>query len=233
MDIKTFEHNTAGKDYACGDIHGCFSRLERTLADVRFDAGCDRLFSVGDLVDRGPESDRVLEFLDKPWFHAVRGNHDQMAIDYTAGELDPASYVTDGGSWFVRKTHQQRMPYRNAMAQLPVGIELDDGDGGRICIVHADCPAPSWNAFKVELDGPRAREVRSRAMWSRDRIRSDRSDGVPDAMALLVGHTPVQRTTSLGNVFFIDTGAGHFSGLLTLVELMPQSGVILREVAHA
>jgi len=38
----------------------------------------DQLFSVGDLVDRGPESHRVLEWLARPWFFAICGNHDFM-----------------------------------------------------------------------------------------------------------------------------------------------------------
>ncbi|WP_156803421.1 metallophosphoesterase [Frateuria aurantia] len=45
-----------------GEIHGCFSRLEAALALVGFDAGRDRLFAVGDLVDRGPESAEVLNW---------------------------------------------------------------------------------------------------------------------------------------------------------------------------
>ena len=48
--------NTVGRDIAVGDIHGCFTELQRGLDTIGFDPCTDRLFSVGDLVDRGPES---------------------------------------------------------------------------------------------------------------------------------------------------------------------------------
>lgn len=78
--MPRFARNVAGRDFAVGDIHGCFSYLERSLEVIGFDEGVDRLFSVGDLVDRGPESDQVLTWLGKPWFHAICGNHEVMAI---------------------------------------------------------------------------------------------------------------------------------------------------------
>jgi len=47
--------NQAGKDYVIGDLHGCYELLERLLDAVGFDKSKDRLFSVGDLIDRGPD----------------------------------------------------------------------------------------------------------------------------------------------------------------------------------
>ena len=55
-----------GRDFAVSDIHGCFSHLSRSLKSIGSDASVDRLFSVGDLVDRGTESDQVL-----PWLNSV------------------------------------------------------------------------------------------------------------------------------------------------------------------
>ena len=69
--MPRFEQNTAGRDFAVGDIHGCFTELQRGLDAIGFDASADRLFSVGDPVDRGPESHHALRWLDRPWFHAI------------------------------------------------------------------------------------------------------------------------------------------------------------------
>ena len=46
----------AGRDFVVGDVHGCFRTVENALRRVGFDPGCDRLFSVGGLVNRGPNS---------------------------------------------------------------------------------------------------------------------------------------------------------------------------------
>ena len=51
--MPRFAQNTVGRDFAVGDIHGCFTELQRGLEAIGFDPSTDRLFSVGDLVDRG------------------------------------------------------------------------------------------------------------------------------------------------------------------------------------
>ncbi|WP_261986408.1 metallophosphoesterase, partial [Enterococcus faecium] len=62
--VKHFGPNSIGRDFAVGDIHGCFSRLNSALNTIEFDPSKDRLFSVGDLVDRGPECHLILEWLE-------------------------------------------------------------------------------------------------------------------------------------------------------------------------
>jgi len=63
--------NVQGRDLAVGDIHGHFDRLQQSLDAVGFNKEKDRLFSVGDLVDRGPFSRAALHWLEQPWFYAV------------------------------------------------------------------------------------------------------------------------------------------------------------------
>lgn len=84
--VVHYGQNTAGRDFAVGDIHGCFSALQQALDAIGFSESTDRLFSVGDLVDRGPESEQVLTWLDKPWFHAICGNHDFMTWRSALGD---------------------------------------------------------------------------------------------------------------------------------------------------
>jgi serine/threonine protein phosphatase 1 len=80
--VRALSANHAGRDFVVGDLHGCFDLLDRLLEAVRFDAGCDRLFSVGGLVDYGPDSLRSLEFLGAPWFYAVQGVHERMLQEF-------------------------------------------------------------------------------------------------------------------------------------------------------
>lgn len=64
--------------YAIGDIQGCYDPLQRLLEQVNFDPAKDTLWSVGDIVNRGPESLKVIRFLKSLENQCVTvlGNHD-------------------------------------------------------------------------------------------------------------------------------------------------------------
>ena len=221
--LQHFPINTAGRDWAVGDIHGHFTRLQRALDAVGFDPATDRLFSVGDLVDRGPESDQVDAWLAKPWFHAVRGNHEQMAVE--AYRFDPSGRVGDvhlanGGAWLYARSSVEQACYVELLADLPLIIEVETPQG-LIGIVHADCPYHLWSEFTwAAKDGSQAEaeHVSAMAQWSRRRITAEDCSGVDGVRAVVVGHTPVRRPAVLGNVYHIDT-AGWMDGHFTLLDL--------------
>jgi serine/threonine protein phosphatase 1 len=215
--LKHFPLNEAGRDFVVGDIHGCFAKLQVKLDEIGFDPEKDRLFSVGDLVDRGPESEKALEWLDKPWFHAVRGNHEQMAIDHCSGLSDAGLYAYNGGAWMLGKTKAEAQQYADAFSALPIAIEVETKDG-LVGIVHADPVLKSWTELKQALEGPRADQFAQLCIWSRDRASQKDTTEVDGIEAVIVGHTPMQQPISLGNVFYIDTGA-VFGHELTIVEI--------------
>lgn len=218
--IKRYERNPLGRDLIVGDIHGHFTRLQSALNAVAFDPFRDRLFSVGDLVDRGPESKDVLSWLDKPWFHAVQGNHEDMAIRWGMPDcrMDRGNYAANGGSWNIANTPEERAEFSHALRVLPVAIELET-EHGPLGIVHASCPCASWAEFAEALTTGWVRtptglrnsksamdDLIDGALWSRSRIQAMDDSMVEGVRAVVVGHTPMQRTTSLGNTIFIDTG---------------------------
>lgn len=207
--VKRFERNLLGRDLVVGDIHGCFTKLQAALDDVKFDPARDRLFSVGDLVDRGPECDLVLDWLAQPWFHAVRGNHEDMAIRWPNGNMDAGNYMQNGGGWNIGNPPELQREISESLQALPVAIELQT-EQGLVGIVHAGCPFPSWPDFIQSLEDENVSKkmraaIYEAALWSRERINGMDDSIVDGVRAVVVGHTPMERATTLGNTYFIDT----------------------------
>ncbi|MGI4861421.1 MAG: metallophosphoesterase [Janthinobacterium lividum] len=218
-----FARNPSGRDFAVGDIHGCFPLLRQRLEETGFDPARDRLFSVGDLVDRGPDSEAALDWIGQPWFHAVRGNHEQMAIDSAAGRYDRGNYRANGGAWFLDLPFPEQSRIAAVLDGLPIAIEVDTARG-TVGIVHADIAGRTWAAFRASLletpSRSRLRTITETALWSRARAAYDDCAGVPDLHRLVVGHTPMpEGIRTQGNVVFIDTGAVFRGGRLSIVDL--------------
>lgn len=201
--------NTAGRDFIVGDVHGHFGKLSAHLTAIGFNADAgDRLFSVGDLVDRGPESESAEEWLDFPWFFAVAGNHEQMAIDWADGLLDDWMYRANGGVWNIYSTMQDRVRRGDVFRALPVAIELETA-AGLVGIVHANVAGDSWLAFVEALDGPEWERFVAVAQWDRSRLELAVTGArrlVEGVRAVVVGHTPLDAPVVVGNVHHIDTG---------------------------
>ena len=107
--------------YAVGDIQGCFDQLEALLSHVGFQRGSDRLWCVGDLVNRGPQSLQVLRFVSElgPDARIVLGNHELNLVAIAAGvrELRPQDTVQDvldatDGPQLIEWLSEQPLLYR-------------------------------------------------------------------------------------------------------------------------
>ncbi len=86
---------------AIGDIHGCFNAL-RTLTEFVDPAPEDILITLGDYVDRGPNSCAVLDWLihhhNSKRLIALRGNHEIMMLDARDNKEAYRQWLNVGGS---------------------------------------------------------------------------------------------------------------------------------------
>lgn len=209
--------NESGRDFAVGDVHGHFSRLQQALDELGFDPLCDRLFSVGDLVDRGPESEAALDWLARPWFHAVQGNHEDYAIRHVrTGEVDVMNWRGYGGGWFLDLPAERQQVFAEAFTKLPIAIEVETS-AGAVGLLHADCPVLFWPRLESALQD-RYKRTSAACQWSRDRLRQMDRTGILGVRAVVAGHTPVESPLALGNVYHIDT-EGWNEGYFTFLDL--------------
>ena len=226
--FKFFNSNQKGRDFVVGDIHGYFLMLEKLLWQVSFDPQKDRLFSVGDLIDRGPESERAIEFINYHWFHAIRGNHEQMLIDSVNDVQISRNWTTfNGGDWWQKIPPHLHQRIRSVIEKLPMAIEINTAKG-RVGLVHADIPTGiSWKDFVVQLDSDQ--DIIDQALWSRARFKQlqlmGRTQPVAGIDMIIFGHTPVSKPVYESNVVYIDTGAAYPNdkalGTLTMLEIHP------------
>jgi len=123
--------------YAVGDIQGCLQPLKHLLNRVEFDATSDHLWSVGDVVNRGPESLETLRFCYSlgSHFRMVMGNHDLHLLAIAHGLRRPSRNDTLDD---ILKA-PDRDELLHWLQQQPMLIE----DSGYV-MVHAGIP-PQWS----------------------------------------------------------------------------------------
>lgn len=229
--VKIFDLNTQGTDYVCGDIHGMFDLLQDALLAQGFDESVDRLFALGDLIDRGGQSTTSIEYLQKDWFHSVLGNHEQMAVIAmkTRDRHVWGNWIVNGGEWIIDVDEEQWPKYCELYSNLPLLIELPLPDGQVVGLVHAEMPVLDWQQLKALVDcwpeqvqyDPDAIGLAEpldlhKMLWGRERYVKGEPVNVVGIDHVFHGHTIVKKVKTLGNISYIDTGS-HLSKQVTVL----------------
>lgn len=219
--------NTAGRDFVCGDIHGCFDELEATLARLRFDPAVDRLISVGDLIDRGPRSADALQYLQQPWLHAVMGNHEQMAALalVTGDKMMWTRWWSNGGGWAMETADEVLNALVHAIETLPLAIELQTGHGDPVVITHAELPEQPWAQTRARLLQLPERLLADDnqplvqfLLWQRQGVLQQQRHSIAGVRHAFYGHNVVRELTTLGNRSYIDLGC-YATGELAVIDI--------------
>lgn len=234
--VLKLQLNTAGTDYVVGDIHGAFDELISALNLVSFNPEVDRLFLVGDLVDRGNFSVACRELLKKPWVYAVQGNHERIFLElFEHDHPDKDAWAfhaeNNGLGWTYQLSAEDRAEICSLFKRLPYAIEFPTTRGS-VGIVHAEVPpGMSWPQFLEALEAGSSRAI-EQATWGRVRIKAGYSAGVQGIDRLFCGHTIQSGIKRLGNAYYIDTAAflknfGRTDGHLSLINVVAATQVVL------
>ncbi len=117
-----------------GDIHGCLKEFKALLANLAFDPAADTLISLGDAVNKGPESLGVVRELAAVGAVMVRGNHDEAALAVAAaarrGEAPPPS-PSSPHAWAASPAAADAVAY---LAASPFSLFLPSRS---LLVVHA------------------------------------------------------------------------------------------------
>jgi serine/threonine protein phosphatase 1 len=220
--------------YAIGDVHGCARTLDALLAAIAEDVAQhdgrplspdDTLVFVGDYVDRGPDAPGVLDRLlaleadaDGPITVVLRGNHDQMMLDYALGMGDTELWWANGGRATLDAYSARgdtRIPEAHIDLLRRSGLAFEPGgDAAGFVCVHAGLDPRRTVADNLAHPDP------SVVLWTRAHLAADLSLW---ERTVVCGHTPAPDPISEPNLIRIDTGACFFDrpglGTLTAVRL--------------
>lgn len=196
--------NKQGRDFVVGDIHGTYSLLEKALTEVEFNPAVDRVISVGDLINKGTQSEKALHYLAQPWFYAVRGNHEKYLLDYCAEKpAQPRKTL----AWVMNAPPETVQALAGIFNKLPYAIDIETPKG-LVGVVHAEVPASlSWPEFVSALESGNP-AIREKALFSKKRLEDADQSAIPGLYRAFFGHM-IQKNGAreFGNRFYIDTGA--------------------------
>ncbi|CAH6988643.1 putative Serine/threonine-protein phosphatase 2 [Vibrio chagasii] len=205
--------------FFCGDIHGQYRRLLKSMDKVGFNKERDIIVCTGDLCDRGEESIQCLSLLNEDWFFSALGNHDYvMWAAITGGDINESKshwlqfwkHKGFGSDWYFNLDKESQKTLRASIENirdLPITLELSlphNGKEIKFGITHADIYSYDWNNIPFD----RLREIE--ITQTRDKFRMVR-DGDEDYVKavknvdyLITGHTNVQRISNIKNHYYID-----------------------------
>lgn len=142
--IKKVPANYDGRDFLIGDLHGCYNEFMELLKYIKFNPKYDRVFSTGDLIDRGPRSLECLQLLKQPWFFSVLGNHEEIMIDKVK-QIEFSKTNTNNEESIYYKTLSK---YINDVYKLPLVLEVEHLLFGKFYITHAEILPEHLAEFK-------------------------------------------------------------------------------------
>jgi len=204
---QTIRKNKVGRDFVVGDVHGRYDLLRAAMKVADFDKSKDRLFSVGDIVNRGPESEKCLKLLKKKWFFMVLGNHEEALLE--AIKTDTLKrYAREYDDWVKKIARKDLKMWGKFLSKTPVSMTVK-GKGYDFGLCHAE---PDGNVWHKTRDRKKSRltMLMGRRVW-----RKKPKTNVKGVDFTIHGHTPMEKPRWVGNRFFIDTGA-WYSEKLTL-----------------
>ena len=211
--------NRDGRDFVVGDVHGCSRTLNRALCELAFDPSRDRLFGVGDLVNRGPHSEDALHWLEERFDAVVLGNHERPIQHwFRAKVLGSRERAHD---WLRKVDRAEYERWFTALAKMPLALTIETLHGP-VGVIHAQVPDPVWDrALELLSTGSAgAADIALLGFESEEEEARARAQPVEGLRALVHGHWPVREVETILNRWNIDTGAGHQAlNLLSIIEV--------------
>ena len=207
--IKPHQHfsiNKIGTDFFVGDIHGHYQLLLDSLSRAGFNEhNGDRVFLVGDIINRGPNSAECIELLLKKYIHSALGNHDEMMLCL----LDDPSIINQlkkvGGEWLLDYDAEPRkLKFLVAVLLSKINFAMTvETRLGTIGVTHAEAP-DDWQQIRNKSLTDKEKSL---CVWSLEKYHRplELSESVQNIDLVVHGHTNSEKVICKKNQIWIDT----------------------------
>jgi len=220
------------RHFVVGDIHGRFDAFLDLLKAANYNPDNDIIYSVGDLIDRGPKSYEAFNFFreNKNCF-AIKGNHEHMptTIEWYM------TWIQNGGNETLNSLdeHNKTIEWlKTEIHRMPWCIEVgEDDDEHAFRVVHAEMP-PEWSDeyFRKMLGESLTPEDPTfmHILWSRrtiSRLQENIKEDLPLNVSInfhpdrsrnnFCGHTPTRDVMHIGDLWWVDTWR---SGTMSMID---------------
>ena len=198
------EKTQKGRRFAISDVHGCAKTFKAILDQIRFTKN-DQLFLVGDMVNRGPSSNEVLEHILKLQsenyeIYFIRGNHEQAVLNTRRKSIGQRkrSLKANNSSNLLDENGKLIKKYKDLIKSSYHFIETED-----YFFVHAGFNHKAENPFEDRKAMLNIRKFKSK----KDYLKGKTS---------VIGHTPkdlskiVRRIKKGKKKFYIDNGCANY-----------------------
>jgi serine/threonine protein phosphatase 1 len=208
-----------------GDIHGCYTLLVKALKQANYQPGLDRLIFLGDYIDRGYESAKVVKLVKELVTEgaiALMGNHEQMLLDTIRNWEEKRDY------WFLNGGKQTLLSYGVELSKVreeeavKQAVPREHLDFFQSLPLYLEDDEYIYCHAGIRPGVPLEKQTRDDLLWIRESFLTSPYQG----KTIIFGHTPTMLIDGHGiaevyrreNKIGIDTGA-YFSGMLTVLQL--------------
>jgi len=210
--------------YAVGDIHGQIEMLTWALDLIKADGGDDaEIVFLGDLVDRGANSRKVIELLmsgqaDGKRWHVLKGNHDRIFERFVDHGFQYDPRIKSGLGWLDRRMGgiETLASYGVTGAQDPATDEVQQAARAAVPQAHLDFlqAMPLWLQrgellfvhAGIRPGVPLEQQTEEDLIWIREPFLIE---ALPHPWLIVHGHTALDYPQHFGNRIDLDGGAGY------------------------
>ncbi|WP_404340135.1 metallophosphoesterase [Pseudoalteromonas mariniglutinosa] len=208
--------------FVIGDLDADFMKFQSALKSVNFDVKNDQLISLGDVIDRGNDSLKLLNIFAELGIHMVLGNHEHMMLESLLANDQQARdlWVKNGGDWHIHVKPETLKLSCEKLLTNPLSILLSY-QNEKIGLSHTLPQQWHWQHMIVDKH-----QCVADLLWDRKTVKQKQLFTNEGVLFSVHGHNATANPFWIANSYHIDTN--YRGGYPTIVEL----STLIKEFKH-